>query len=832
MGHPRLLAVSALAGLIAAVVIPVTALAGTGNISGTLIDDDTGGFASGVTVNACGAPGCPNIGSVSNGSGQYQLNGIPSGNGWNVLTNPGACASTDYAKAHKYGVNVSDNTTTTGVNMHLTKQKGVIRGKVLNASGQGVANVNLVADNSQTGGYGYANTTTASDGSFTLSCLAAAGVAGSGSYFITAFPPAPYGQQQDAGIVVTPGGTTTHNVILGAGGGSISGRITCGGNSCGVQINVLVFCDGCSSSSNVMTDVNGNYSSTNIPGGHSYDVHAIGPSGWDNAIYYGAPVSNGSSTTINLSLVPSGAGSSGRVIGTVSDGAGALYAGCLINVFGGPSGSKIGSFVEGDVNTAANGAYDTGYRLVPGNYVVFIDCPGWAEYKANGGAAVGVGTGATVTVNFSFPEAGRPFTGGHDAVGIPTGSTQAYFAEGFTGYTASWSFHEYISVLNPGAAQTLTVTYLLASGGPIVKTYNLAAQSRMTINVNQEVGPMQQVSAALSAPNPFVAERAMYFLYPSGVNGGHDVMGAQSLGTTFYFAEGYTGAGFDEYLTVMNTNASQTANVQVTYYFNGGAAPKTVNHPVNPSSRLTVHVNDATEAGANQEVSMKVTSNLPILAERPMYFNYFGETGGDVIVGAATPLTNLNLAEGHVGQGFDEYLTILNPNAAAAHLTITYFLGSGNPVAQPLTVAANSRATVHVNTVLPSGTDSSVHITSDQPILVERPMYFTYNGWTGGHDAMAVPDSALSTTLYFAEGFAAGNNAEYYTILNKQSVAATVTFTFYFNSGSPTTKTITVPANSRWTEHINTDLPAGTPNAVQLTSSQPILAERPEYFSY
>src|SRR5579864_2258642 len=166
MGHPRLLAVSALTGLIAAVVIPVTALAGTGNISGTLIDDDTGGFGSGVTVNACGAPGCPNIGSVSNGSGQYQLNGIPSGSGWNVLTNPGACASTDYAKAHKYGVNVSDNTTTTGVNMHLTKQKGVITGKVLNSSGQGVANVNLVADNSQTGGYGYANTTTAADGSF------------------------------------------------------------------------------------------------------------------------------------------------------------------------------------------------------------------------------------------------------------------------------------------------------------------------------------------------------------------------------------------------------------------------------------------------------------------------------------------------------------------------------------------------------------------------------------------------------------------------------------------------------------------------------------------
>ena len=494
MVHPRLTSlISAAAAAALLIVAPIPALAGTGNVSGTLLDDDTGCFASGVTVNACGSPGCPNIGSVSNGSGQYQLNGIPSGSGWNVLTNPGACSSTAYAKAHKYGVNVSDNLTTTGVDMHLTKQKATITGRVLNSSGQGVANVNLVVDNSQTGGYGYGNTTSAADGSYTVSCLAAAGVAGSGSYFITAFPPAPYGQQQDAGIGVTPGGTTSHNVILGSGGGSVSGRITCGGSSCGVQVNVLVFCENCASSSNVMTDVNGNYASTNVAGGHKYDVHAVGPAGWDNAIYYGASVTNGSSTTVNLSLVASGPSTSGRITGTLSDAAGALYAGCLINAFGGSS------FVEGDVNSAGDGSFDTGYRLAPGNYVVFIDCPNWPEYRANGGGAVAVSAGSTGTVNFIFPENGRPFTGGHDAVGIPAGSTQAYFAEGYSGFTPSWSFHEYLAISNPGAAQTLTVTYLLASGAPIVKSYSLGAQSRTTINVNHEVGPGQQISAALSA---------------------------------------------------------------------------------------------------------------------------------------------------------------------------------------------------------------------------------------------------------------------------------------------------------------------------------------------
>ena len=423
--------------------------------------------------------------------------------------------------------------------------------------------------------------------------------------------------------------------------------------------------------------------------------------------------------------------------------------------------------------------------------------------------------------------AARPWTGGHDVVGTLQPSTDAYFAEGYTGL----NFREYLTVFNPGLAQVLTAQYLTDSGVVITRTHDLTAQSRTTILVNSDLGADQSFSIHLSAPNPFVAERPMYFSL-GGRSGGHDVMAAQTLGTAFYFAEGYTGIGFDEYLTVMNNSNTQTANVQVTYYFNGGAAPKTVSHPVSPSSRLTVHVNDSNEAGPNQQVSMKVTSDIPILAERPMYFNYFGQTGGHVVVGASTPLTNLNLAEGHVGQSFNEYLTILNPNTTAANLTITYYRGSGPPVQQLLAVAANSRGTVHVNDILPSGTDSSVHISSDQPVVVERPMYFTYNGWTGGHDAMAVPDTALGMSLSFAEGYTAANFAEYYTILNEQPADAIVTFTFYLASGTPLIKTITVPANSRWTEQINNDLPAGTSNSVQMTSSQPILAERLEYFAY
>ncbi len=58
------------------------------------------------------------------------------------------------------------------------------------------------------------------------------------------------------------------------------------------------------------------------------------------------------------------------------------------------------------------------------------------------------------------------------------------------------------------------------------------------------------------------------------------------------------------------------------------------------------------------------------------------------------------------------------------------------------TIAANSRYTVFVNADAGTGRELSTYVHStDQPILVERPMYFDYQGpachaWNGGHDVV------------------------------------------------------------------------------------------------
>lgn len=133
----------------------------------------------------------------------------------------------------------------------------------------------------------------------------------------------------------------------------------------------------------------------------------------------------------------------------------------------------------------------------------------------------------------------------------------------------------------------------------------------------------------------------------------------------YYFAEGYTGPGFDEYITIQNPNGA-TANVTIDYQSPSGPLAQT-SHQVAANTRSTVKVNN--EVGAWQEVSAKVTSDQEIFVERPMYFTYNGRiTGGHVVAGQTTPLTTMYFAEGYTGPGFDESLTLQNPNGTAANV--------------------------------------------------------------------------------------------------------------------------------------------------------------------
>lgn len=110
------------------------------------------------------------------------------------------------------------------------------------------------------------------------------------------------------------------------------------------------------------------------------------------------------------------------------------------------------------------------------------------------------------------------------------------------------------------------------------------------------------------------AHRASSYLWP----GGHDAAGVTSPSTAWYFAEGCTREGFDCWLCVMNPQ-EQAADLDISFLTPQGCELKLA-APVPPLSRYTLNVADV--VGEGQDVSLVVRSDLPVVAERPMYFAY------------------------------------------------------------------------------------------------------------------------------------------------------------------------------------------------------------------
>ncbi|OFW59499.1 MAG: hypothetical protein A2Y75_11590 [Candidatus Solincola sediminis] len=201
-----------------------------------------------------------------------------------------------------------------------------------------------------------------------------------------------------------------------------------------------------------------------------------------------------------------------------------------------------------------------------------------------------------------------------------------------------------------------------------------------------------------------------------------------------YFAEGYTGEGFEEWLCLMNPNATATT-AYITYIFKD-AAPWNRSLLIGGTSRATINVNDV--VGSGKEVSIKVSSELPLVAERPMYFNYKGKwSGGHAVVGVPSTSSTCYFAEGYTGAGFEEWLSIMNLETASTAAHITFMFTDGTTKTQDLTIGGTTRATLNVNDAVGVDKNVSIAITSDAPIVAERPIYFNYKGaWTGGHDVV------------------------------------------------------------------------------------------------
>ena len=152
--------------------------------------------------------------------------------------------------------------------------------------------------------------------------------------------------------------------------------------------------------------------------------------------------------------------------------------------------------------------------------------------------------------------------------------------------------------------------------------------------------------------------------------------------------------------------------------------------------------------------------------------NYAGVTGG----GTPSPTPTLPpvtgpvskvwyFAEGRVGAGFSEFLTLGNPTGNTCQVNLTYLTqpdsGTGGTKTFSFSVPASTRVTRWVDSDL--GTSTTGHGISDAAtmnvdttttpncsgIVAERPMYFTALGTKSGSDVVGVTHT--STIFYFAD---------------------------------------------------------------------------------
>ena len=172
-----------------------------------------------------------------------------------------------------------------------------------------------------------------------------------------------------------------------------------------------------------------------------------------------------------------------------------------------------------------------------------------------------------------------------------------------------------------------------------------------------------------------------------------------------------------------------------------------VDKTVPAHGRLTVNVEADAPALASAAFATQLTSDVPIVAERAMY--WVGDpapwTESHDSLGIVAPGTKWLLAEGRVGgpQAYQTYILLGNPSATPADVTITYLRSDGTTTTSHHLVPGRSRVNVLVNGQVPAlqneAFGAKVEVTNGVGIVVERSIYWNAGGvvWAGGTNVTA-----------------------------------------------------------------------------------------------
>ena len=476
-------------------------------------------------------------------------------------------------------------------------------------------------------------------------------------------------------------------------------------------------------------------------------------------------------------LTPGNAGSSGSGTGRGGTGTATATARTSPRLSLSPAAARPGDVVTATLHGFQSGERVTlslnGEALATRALVIGHDGTATVAFVAPGGLLQGANT-----VSAFGSAGGMAMASLNGLVGV---AARYYFAGGVN--TASE--RSILALLNPtGDRATARLTFYYADAAAEAHTITVGARSERLIAV-----------ADLARRGPFglsvVADRrvaAQLDLARPGRDG-DSILGNTGLGQTWYLAEGYTGLTFGETVSILNPGG-RDARVQLQLLPLGGARGRTVPVTVRAHSQRVV---DVRRLLPGRSVSVVATSSQPVVVALTFARGGYGETaraGGNVAA------TSWLLAEGATANGFQTFLSVLNPGNSRASVTVMFYGRGGRALAvRTMTMAPRSRGALLYNKVV-NGSGIAAMVQSSQPVIVERPEYFgSPNGAkVAGSDVFG--RNGVAAHWAFPGGDTAGKS-EFYLLYNPSARTIAVAVTLYGRDGRTVSQRVYVEPRVR-----------------------------------
>jgi subtilisin family serine protease len=284
----------------------------------------------------------------------------------------------------------------------------------------------------------------------------------------------------------------------------------------------------------------------------------------------------------------------------------------------------------------------------------------------------------------------------------------------------------------------------------------------------------------------------------------------------WYFAEGSTRTPFDVSFALQNPNPQPTV-AHFVFLAADGSKPTPYDFPLPANSRSTLK---ASTVMPNSEFATIVTTDLSAYVERSMYFGHAGHSAA----GARQTSKTWYLAEGSTVPPFDTWVLLMNPNSMPSQVQMHFLREDGTVVDHTELVAPMARKSVYVNSLFTTS-GFATQVTADQPIVVERAMYFDND--QAGHDTLAT--ATPGQTWYMAAGASRGGFDTWLLVENPGSAPANIKVSFITDTGAVVSQPLFVLPHARNSLYTNPLIPNAA-YGIRVDSDQPIVAERAVYF--